>query len=80
MCRFVFKYTMLHTPRDLEMDQVSIGSWNHLHYKVPGDAFDGKDLAGLRSKLASVVLDCSASLVLTSCAPRGKSFPCSGFC
>lgn len=62
------------------MDRVSIGSWDHLHYRIPGEAFDREDLAGLRWELVTVVLGCSVSPVLTSCAPWSKSFPLSGSC
>lgn len=54
------------------MDRVSIGSGGHLHYRIPGDAFDMEDLAGLRWELATVVLDCSVSPMLSS-VHRGAS-------
>jgi hypothetical protein len=45
------------------VDRVSIGSWDHLHYRIPGNAFDMEDLDGLRWELATMVLDCSVLFV-----------------
>lgn len=69
------------TLRWIEMDRVSIGFGDHLHYRIPGDASDMEDLAGLGWELATVLLDCRVSPVLTRVyLGAGPSFPSSGFC